>query len=575
MTEPSHPDSLALGQSPLSIADVVRVARAGASVLPLPDSPPPDSPLARRVAQVERSAAWVQDTMCEIENATSEGRPPRVIYGVNTGFGDNAGRATFCHQEEAARLSRNLLLSHTVGAGEHLPPDVVRAAMLIRAHTLAQGYSGVRREVINTLVEMLNRGVLPAMPAKGSLGASGDLAPLAHLALVLSAPVPDEEPHPGASGQAYWHGKLSTGAAAMAAAGIPRVELGAKEGVALINGTSVSTGIGALAWHDAFHTLAASEIVLAMSIEALRGFRDAFLPHLHTVRGHSGQQRVAGFIYRLLEGSTLARGDAGSDLDPAQGPPQDPYSLRVAPVVMGAVLDALDYIQGVLTREVNAVTDNPLIFVDDDGPLHLPREIKAVSGGNFHGAPVGYALDFLKIIMADLASISERRSFMMLDGRLNRGLPPFLMTDPPGEEGLNSGLMMVQYTAASLVSENKVLAHPASVDSIPSSANREDHVSMSTIAAYQAAQIVANAQMVIAIELLCAFQALELRLRLQPDARLGRGAAAALDYLRSVEIAPGHPLTVLPRDRAMRPYLDAVLRVVQSGGLVEALHAAL
>ncbi|NLX11810.1 MAG: aromatic amino acid lyase [Chloroflexi bacterium] len=566
---------LRLGHAPLTIPDVVRVAREQAPVQPLPDAAPPDSDLAARLERVDASARWVEQTMGEIEAADAEGRDPLVIYGVNTGFGDNAGRAIFRHRSEAARLSRNLLLSHAVGVGEHLPPDATRASMLIRAHTLAQGYSGVRRDVINTLVAMLNRGVLPAMPAQGSLGACGDLAPLAHLALVLSAPVPGEEPHPGADGLACWQGGLISGAEAMAAAGIPRLVLGAKEGVALINGTAVSAGIGVLAWHDARHLLAQAGIALALSLEALRGFRDAFLPHLHAVRGHSGQARVAAFVYRLVEGSELVRGDADHDLDPAQGPPQDPYCLRAAPTVLGAGLDSLDHIERVLTTEINAVTDNPLIFLAGDGPLHLPRAIKAVSGGNFHGAPVGYVLDFLKIAVADLASISERRTFMLTDGRLNRGLPPFLVAEPPGGEGLNNGLMMVQYTAASLVSENKVLAHPASVDSIPSSANREDHVSMSTIAARQAAQIVANAQAVIAIELLCAYQALELRLQQEPGLRLGRGTAAALDYLRTVEIAPGRRLVPITQDVALRPYVDRFVDLVRGGALLDVIDAAL
>jgi histidine ammonia-lyase len=567
----AHPHALTLGHDSLTIPDVVRVARANAPVHPMPDSAPTGSELAERIARVERSAAWVQRTMDEIEH--TNGRDPLVIYGVNTGFGDNAGRAIFRQRSEAAQLSRNLLLSHAIGAGPHLPSDVVRAAMLIRANTLAQGYSGVRREVINTLVDMLNRGVLPAMPAQGSLGACGDLAPLSHLALVLSAPVPGEDAHPGANGMAYYNGSLVDGAEAMSAAGIPRVLLGAKEGVALINGTAATCGIGALAWHDAFQTLAASEIVLLLTMEALRGFRDAVLPHLHAVRGHEGQARVAEFLYHLLEGSTLARGDADVNLDPVQGPPQDPYCLRAAPVVLGAVLDTVEYVKGVLTREINAVTDNPLIFLDDDGPMSLPRVIKAISGGNFHGAPVGYALDFLKIAMADLGSISERRAFMLTDGRLNRGLPPFLVLDPPGEAGLNNGLMIAQYTAAALVSENKILAHPASVDSIPSSANREDHVSMCTIAARHAAQIVTNTQVIIGAELLCAYQALELRLQQEPDARLGVGAAAVLDYLRGVEIAPGQPLQMLTRDVALKPYLDKMTEIVRSGALLDVIHA--
>ncbi len=567
--------ALHLGHDPLTIPDVVRVARENFPVHPLPASASPGSGYAALLDRIERSAAWVRHTMDEIERAAAEGREPRVIYGVNTGFGDNAGRAIFRHTWEAEQLSRNLLLSHSIGTGPYLPPDTVRASMLIRAHTLAQGYSGVRREVINTLVAMLNQGVLPAMPAQGSLGASGDLAPLAHLALVLSAPMPGEEPLPGMNGQAFWQGELTDGADAMAGAGIPRVQLGAKEGVALINGTAVSAAIGTLAWHDAFYTLAASEIALALTLEALRGFRDAYLPHLHIVRGHEGQAQVARFIRDLLAGSTLARGDAHVDLDPAGGPPQDPYCLRAAPVVLGAVLDTLRYVERVLTTEINAVTDNPLIFLDDEGTMHLPRVIKAVSGGNFHGAPLGYAMDFMKIALADLGSISERRTFMLLDGRLNRGLPPFLIVDPPGEEGLNSGLMIAQYTAASLVSENKILAHPASVDSIPSSANREDHVSMSTIAARGAADIVRNTQTVIAIELLCAFQALELRLQAEPEARLGRGTQAAMDFLRTVDIAPGQELSAIVRDVALRPYLDAMVDVVRSGALAEAIHQAL
>lgn len=569
--ETARADALTLGQDKLSIRDVVQVARAALPVTPLPDHAPPGTEFAARLARVERSADWVQHIVDDIERTHDE--EPRVIYAVNTGFGDNAGRAIFRQRRDAEQLSRNLLLSHTIATGPLLPPETTRAAMLIRAHTLAQGYSGVRREVINTLVAMLNRGVLPAMPAQGSLGASGDLAPLAHLALVLSAPLPGEKPHPGANGQAYWRGDLVDGAEAMAAAGIPRVQLGAKEGVALINGTTVTAGIGALAWQDAYDTLAAAEITLLLSLEALRGYRDAVLPHVHAVRGHAGQERVAHFVLHMLQGSTLVRGDAATDLDPAEGPPQDPYCLRAAPVVLGAVLDTLDYVGDVITREINAVTDNPLIFLADDGPLHLPRAIKAISGGNFHGAPIGYALDFMKIALADLASITERRIFMMTDARLNRGLPPFLMASPPGEAGINSGLMLAQYTAASLVSENKTLAHPASVDSIPSSANREDHVSMCTLAARHAAQVVANTQTVIALELLCAYQALELRLQQEPDARLGMGAAAVLDFLRTVEIAPDYRLKPLVRDVALQPYLARLVEVVRSGALLDVIHA--
>ncbi len=569
---PHHPNAFPLARDPLRLSDVVHVARSNVSVQPLPETPPDDDSLySQRLRRVERSAAWVHQAIDEIEAADAQGRPPLVIYGVNTGFGDNAGRAIFRHREEAERLSRNLLLSHAVATGPHLSPDAVRASMLIRANTLAQGYSGVRREVINTLIAMLNRGVLPAIPLLGSLGASGDLAPLAHLALVLSAPLSGEQPQPGANGLAYYDGQLMDGAAAMAAADIPRIRLGAKEGVALINGTAITAAVGTLAWHDALRALQTSALALTLSMEALCGYRDAYLPHLHAVRGHAGQAEMAAFIYALLEGSTLVRGDAHFDLTPEQGPPQDPYSLRVAPVVLGAALDALRYVGGVLTREINAVTDNPLIFLAEEGPMHLPRRVKAVSGGNFHGAPVGYALDFLKLTIADVANVAERRAFLLLDGRLNRGLPPFLIVDPAGEEGLNNGLMIVQYTAAAAVTENKILAHPASVDSIPTSANREDHVSMSATAARTAAQIVTNVQTVVAVELLCAYQALELRLQQEPDARLGRGTAALLDALRAVEIAPGQPLRPLVRDVALKPYLDRMIALVREGTLLDAV----
>ena len=566
------PVELALGQDTLTITDISRVARDHLPVQPLPAEASPGTPLAERLDRIMRSAGWVQHTIDEIEAAAQANRPPRAIYSINTGVGDNAGRSALRSEEDARLLTRNLLLTHAVGVGEPLPIDQARAAILIRANALAQGYSGIRREVINTLVAMLNRDVIPLMPAQGSLGASGDLAPLSHLALVLSAPVPGEAPHPGANGQATYQGQTMDGAAAMAEAGIPRILLGAKEGVALINGTAVSAGIGALAWLDASRALAASQIVLALSLEALHGFRDAYLPHLHAVRGHAGQVQVAAHVYDLLRGSTLVRGDVDADLTPDDGPPQDPYSLRVAPVVLGAAHDALQHVHDVLTREINAATDNPLLFVDEDGPLHLPRRIKAISGGNFHGAPLGYALDYLKLVMADVASIAERRVFTLTDGRLSRGLPPFLIVDPPGEAGLNSGLMLAQYTAAALVSENKTLAHPASVDSIPSSANREDHVSMCTIAARHAAQVVANVQAVLGIELLCAWQALHLRLQQQPGDQPGHAARAVLDYLSTVEIE-GEPLRPLARDVALRPYVDTMIGIIRSGALLDVVQA--
>jgi histidine ammonia-lyase len=441
---------------------------------------------------------------------------------------------------------------------------VVRGALALRIHSLAKGYSGVRPVVINTLIEMLNRGVYPAVPAQGSLGASGDLAPLAHLVLPLSAPLPDEPLDlPGATGYCYLGRTLVTGAEAMAAAGVPQVMLGAKEGVALINGTAISTAIALLALHDAEHVLAASGAAVALAVEAMRGYRDALLAHTHRLRHHD-QAHWAERLYAMLVGSTLVRGDYDIDLPTTDGPPQDPYSLRCAPVVLGAASRALRHVREVLTDEINAVTDNPLIFASDapSDRDFLPRATKVISGGNFHGEPIALVMDYLAIAIAEVASIAERRLFLLTDPKLNRGLPPFLTPDPTG---LNSGLMIAQYTAASLVSENKTLTHPASVDSLPSSANREDHVSMSTIAARKAAQVVANTRQVVALELLTAAQALSLRLAERPDLRPGEGSAGVLATIRRLTIAPGHTLGVIQTDVPLGPYVEALVAAIQAG----------
>jgi len=533
--------------APLTLAEVVAIARHGAGLRPIA---PAENP------RLEQSAAWVA--------ASLEMNPPIAYYAINTGFGDNAGRAVFRDKMDAERLTRNLLVSHAVGVGDPLPYEVIRAALAIRIVGLAQGYSGIRREVINTLIEMLNRGVYPLVPGQGSLGASGDLAPLAHLVLPLSAPLPGEDAdQPGASGACFLNGEIVTGAEALHAVGIAQIRLTAKEGVALINGTAITAAIGALALHDARRLLEAARGAAAMSAEALRGFRDAFLPHLNRRRGHT-QAEEAAALYARFEGSTLMRGDADRDLDPAEGPPQDPYCLRCIPSVFGAVRTALDHVQTVLENELSAVTDNPLIFPDDaDSPDHLPRGAKVISGGNFHGEPLALVMDYLAIATAEIGSIAERRMFTLTDPRLNRGLPPFLIHDSAGREGLNSGLMIAQYTAAALVSENKTLAHPASVDSIPSSANREDHVSMCTIAARKAAQIVGNVQKVIALEYLCAAQALSLRLAMTPTARAGAASERLLAAIRRLEIAPGRRLAVLQEDVPLAPYIAALVAWVR------------
>ena len=527
---------------PLTLAAVVSVARGFQPV----------AELAEAEDRIAASAAWVAGTMRE------QGERPIAYYGINTGFGDNAGKTVLRSIEDAERLSRNLLLSHCVGVGEPFAEEIVRAALLIRAASLAKGYSGVRRVVINTLVQMLNQRVHPVVPAQGSLGASGDLAPLAHLVIPMSEPLPGDPQVPGATGFCDYDGLRMTGADAMAAAGIARVRLGPKEGVALINGTSITAAAAALATFDARGLYDALLVGTALSVEAMCGFRDAFLPHINNLRSPE-QSAAAARIDALTAGSTLVRGGPTIDLGPEEGPPQDPYCLRCAPVVMGAALQTLDHVERVVTGEINAVTDNPLVFGDE-----LPRNTKIVSGGNFHGEPLAFVMDFLVIALCEMGNIAERRIFTLTDPKLNRGLPAFLVAEPPEAVGLNSGLMLAQYTAASLVSENKTLAYPASVDSIPSSANREDHVSMSTIAARKALNVLANAQAVCALELLCAAQALDLRLEQRPDTQPGTGTAAALTAIRNLRLANGEPLAVIRRDTVIAAYLAPILAALRT-----------
>lgn len=573
---------------PLSLFDLVEIANGHLGLLPIrtemndsDQSPDRDQNYddqwdekIRAYERIEQSAAWVEQTIRDVESAAAEGRDPVAYYGLNTGFGENAGRAAFRQRADAEALSRKLLLSHTVGVGDPLSYEVVRASFALRITSLAQGYSGIRVEVIDTLIAMLNAGIFPVVPQQGSLGASGDLAPLAHLVLPLSLPLEGEDPTvPGATGFCYVNGGLNgevkglivTGSEAMRAANIPQIRLGAKEGVALINGTAISTAIGALAIYDAQHTLDAAICAAALSAEALRGFRDAMLPYTNRLRSES-QTTIAERLAALLDNSTLIRGDKNIDLPPQEGPPQDPYCIRCAPAVLGAALRALDHVEVALTEELGAVTDNPLIFASPDpgDRDYLPRKTKVISGGNFHGEPIALIMDYLAVAASEIANIAERRIFTLTDPKLNRGLPAFLIDDP---RGLNSGLMIVQYTAASLVSENKALAHPASVDSIPSSANKEDHVSMSTIAARKAAQIVKNVRRVIAIELLCAYQGVSLRLEQMPDAKLGYGSNKVMALIRDLEVAPGRKFSVIREDTPIAPYIDALDKLIKSGEL--------
>lgn len=472
-----HNAALVLSGEKLTIADVAAVARHGRPVA-LSDE-------ARQ--RMAASARWVNDV---VQSGNMR------VYGVNTGFGYLASEPIAAGEMRA--LSRNIILSHAAGVGDPLPEEVTRAAMLVRANTLAKGRSGVRPALVDALLAMLNKGVHPVIPAKGSVGASGDLAPLAHLMLVLSRGE-DGDDDEAASGEAVLGGRRLTGAQAMRQAGIERLVLEAKEGLALSNGATVSTAMAALAVHDAANLLTHAELALAMSMEALCAFRDAFLPQVHQA-GQPGQGAVAAHILDLLQGSELVRG--GETEEPADLPPQDAYSLRCAPQVLGAAVDVLAHVQAVVARELNAATDNPLIF------LELPRQNKAVSCGNFHGEALALALDMLAMAVAEVGSIAERRIFRLTDRSLSNRLPPVLVE----QFGLHSGFMMAQVTAAALASDNKTLAHPDSVDSIPTSAGQEDHVSMSTNAARHAREIIWNVEQIVAIEMLCAAQGIDFRL---------------------------------------------------------------
>lgn len=401
----------------------------------------------------------------------------KIVYGINTGFG------TFCtkiiSKENIKQLQKNLLLSHATGVDEPFSEDITRAIMLLRANTLASGHCGVRVELVQTLLDMLNSGVHPSIPQKGSVGASGDLAPLAHLALVLIG-----------EGQAYLKGKLLSGKIAMQMANIKTLELEAKEGLALINGTQVMTGVAALAIYEAEVIMKSADVIAACTIDVLKGSDAPFDKRLHELRPHPGQLKSSENLNLIMKNSKIRESHRDC------GHVQDAYSMRCAPQVHGASRDTVDYVKKVVEIEINSVTDNPILF---------PQTGEFISGGNFHGEPIALAMDYLGIALSEIANISERRIERMVNSKLSEHLPPFLVKD----EGVNSGFMITQYTAASLVSENKVLAHPASVDSIPTSANQEDHVSMGTISARKAMQILSNVEFVLAIELLCAMQALD------------------------------------------------------------------
>ena len=520
------------GGEPLTIEDLADVARSGAEVSL-------DGSVA---AQMRTSAEWVEQLF------SSDG-PGAPVYGINTGFGGLAGYGAFDSAQTAAELSRRLVLADAAGVGRDLDPDVVRAALLIRAASLARGRSGIPVDLVETLVAMLNAGVTPVVPEYGSLGASGDLIPLAHVALVATRAAGDADEE-ATSGVAVYDGRRLSGVAAMRAAGIPRLVLGAKGGLALLNGTSFSTALAALALLDAELAVDSAEMAVALTAQAVLGFADAFLPEVHEARGHRGQIESAARILAALNGSRLI--DGGADCDPARQPPQDAYSIRCAPQVHGAVRDVLAFARTTIATELDAVTDNPLIMVE------LGRDLKAVSGGNFHAEPLAFASDFIAIASTELASISERRLARLVDPALNRGLPAMLIASEI--PGLDCGFMLTQYLAAGLVSDAKTLAHPDSVDSIPTSANQEDHVSMAMNSGRHARQVVWNALTVIALELHAAAQALDLRMR-EPGRSLDDLSSAgrrAYDAIRSV-------VDYQARDELLQPRIEAVRELVIAG----------
>jgi histidine ammonia-lyase len=437
-----------------------------------------------------------------------------------------------------------MILSHAVGVGEDLSAEVVRAMLLLRANALAKGYSGVRLLVVEALLGLLNHGVYPVIPCKGSVGSSGDLAPLSHLTLTLIG-----------EGEADFHGQRMRSADALAEAGLEPLTLGAKEGLALVNGTTAMTAIAALALRSAENLAQTADIAGAMSLEAMRGVPQAFDARLHALRPYPGQNAVAAHLRQLIEGSELLSRQSGAGMNPDRV--HDAYCLRCMPQVHGAVRDALAYVRQVVSIELNSVTDNPLIFADEAGAA-------VVSGGNFHGEPVALAMDMLAIAVAELGSISERRLARLIDSHANEHtLPPFLTPN----SGVNSGFMLVQYTAAALVSENKVLAHPASVDSIPTSAGMEDHVSMGTIAARKAAEVTRNVSAVLALELMAAGQGLDLRLQ-GGEVRMGVGTGEAWRLLR--ERVP-----FMASDQLMVPHVQAACKLVESEALSARLGDAL
>lgn len=471
------------------------------------------------IPKIERAAQAVRHLLDE----------NRVVYGITTGFG--AFKNKVISRDQVEELQRNILISHACGMGQPFDIPTTRAIMLIRANTLARGHSGIRLGTLQLLLDMLNAGAHPIIPEKGSLGASGDLAPLAHMALPIIG-----------EGEAEWRGERMPGGEAMRRAGLSPITLIAKEGLALTNGTAVMCAMGVLETSRAEHLSRAADIAGCLSLEALNGTTLAYDERIHNLRPFPRQRECAAFLRQTLAGSEFTRARNTGDV-------QDAYTLRCIPQVHGAARDAIAYARWAFEIELNAVTDNPLIFVDE-----ATNEVEVISGGNFHGEPLAIAMDYLGLAVAELGNISERRIMRLTDEASNtQTLPAFLTKNG----GLNSGFMITQYTAAALATENKVLAHPASVDTIPSSANVEDHVSMGMTAALKLRQINDNVESILAIELLCAAQGVDFRKQvLGQDKKLGAGTAPVYNVIRS-------RVPFLEKDALMYPYLQAAREIVR------------
>ncbi|MBE2184829.1 MAG: histidine ammonia-lyase [Anaerolineae bacterium] len=495
----------------------------------------PDNP---RVILSEPARVAVQRSADAVQQLIQQNR---IAYGITTGFG--AFKDRIIPPDEVEQLQRNILYSHAVGVGDAFDIPTTRAIILIRANTLARGHSGIRLETLRRLLDLLNSGIHPVIPEKGSLGASGDLAPLAHMGLVLIG-----------AGRAEYQGEILSGAEALQRANLMPVKLAAKEGLALTNGTSVMCAMGVLETVKAENLSQIADIAGCLSLEALHGTTRAFDDRIQRLRPFPRQLDCAAYLRAVLEGSEFTRGNDSTNV-------QDAYTLRCIPQVHGAARDAIAYVRWLTEIEINAVTDNPLIFINDEN-----GEIDVLSGGNFHGEPLAIGMDYLAIAVSELGNISERRIMRLVDQASNTQILPAFLTN---HGGVNSGFMIVQYTAAALATECKILAHPASVDTIPTSANVEDHVSMGCTAGLKLRQIVDNVERILSLELMSAAQGINFRKAAVRDgARLGQGTQIAYDLLRE-------HIPFIEQDTILYDFIEAARQLVTTGEVTKAVNAKL